>query len=56
MIFQIFAILFDCIRPFLVRFAMFNVMFPVRLIEFTRANWHNKGQIERITCVYSLAV
>ena len=35
---------------------MVNVMCPVRLIEFTRANWHNKGQIERITYEYSLAV
>ena len=35
---------------------MVNVMCPVRLIEFTRANWHNKGQIERITYEYLLAV
>ena len=35
---------------------MVNVMCPVRLIKFSRANWHNKGQIERITYEYSLAV
>ena len=35
---------------------MVNVICPVRLIEFSRANWHNKGQIERITYEYSLAV
>ena len=35
---------------------MVNVMCPVRLIEFSRANWHNKGQNERITYEYSLAV
>lgn len=35
---------------------MVNVMCPVRHIEFIRTNWHNKGQIERITYEYSLAV
>ena len=35
---------------------MVNVMCPVRHIEFIRANWHNKGQIGRITYEYLLAV
>ena len=35
---------------------MVNVMCPVRHIEFIRSNWHNKGQIERITYEYLLAV
>ena len=35
---------------------MVNVMCPVRHIVFTRSNWHNKGQIERITYEYLLAV
>ena len=35
---------------------MVNVMCPVRRIEFSRSNWHNKGQIERITYEYLLAV
>ena len=35
---------------------MVNVVCPVRHIEFIRTNWHNKGQIERITYEYLLAV
>ena len=35
---------------------MVNVVCPVRHIEFTRSNWHNKGQIERINYEYLLAV
>lgn len=35
---------------------MVNVMCPVRHIEFSRSNWHNKRQIERITYEYLLAV
>lgn len=42
--------------PFSSDSSISNVMCPVRHIEFTRANWHNKGQIERITYEYLLVV
>ena len=35
---------------------MVNVMCPVRQVEFMRANWYNKGQIEKVTYQYALAV
>lgn len=35
---------------------MVNIMCPVRQVEFMRANWHNKGQIERVIYTYALAV
>ena len=35
---------------------MVNVMCPERQIQFSRTNWHNKGQIEHITYTYALAV
>ena len=35
---------------------MVNVMCPVRQIEYMRAKWQNKRQIEHITYTYSLAI
>ena len=35
---------------------MVNVMCPVRHRTFTRANWKNPGQIQRITYAYALAI
>ena len=35
---------------------MVNVICPVRQAEYTRSNWQNKGQIERVVYTYSLAV
>ena len=35
---------------------MVNVMWHVRQIDFMRTNWESKGQVERITYQYALAV
>ena len=35
---------------------MVNVMCPVRHATFTRSNWKNPGQIQRITYEYALAI
>ena len=35
---------------------MVNVMCPVRHAVFTRSNWKNPGQIQRITYEYALAI
>ena len=35
---------------------MVNVMGHVRQIDFMRTNWESKGQVERITYQYALAV
>ena len=35
---------------------MVNVMCPVRRRTFTRSNWKNPGQIQRITYEYALAI
>ncbi len=35
---------------------MVNVMCPVRQRCFTRSNWKNPGQIQRITYEYALAI
>ena len=35
---------------------MVNVMCPVRHAEYTRTNWQNSPQIERIVYTYALAV
>ena len=35
---------------------MVNVMCPVRQRCFTRSNWKNPGQIQRVTYEYALAI
>ncbi len=35
---------------------MVNIMCPVRQTDFMRSNWESKGQADRITYQYALAV